>query len=92
MNIIKWIKEHRIISAVILVIIAVLTMTIGFRSGAREFSPVNDPVKKGAVLGTVGDTSVRESVSIEGSHIHFEVLKKEGKEYVCVNPTDYLKK
>lgn len=51
-----------------------------------------DSVKKGAVLGTVGDTSVRESVSIEGSHIHFEVLKKEGKEYVCVNPADYLKK
>jgi murein DD-endopeptidase MepM/ murein hydrolase activator NlpD len=51
-----------------------------------------DTVKTGQVIGVVGDTAVREAVSIEGSHLHFVVLKKSGKEYVTVNPADYLKK
>lgn len=51
-----------------------------------------DTVKTGQVIGVVGDTAVREAVSIEGSHLHFVVLKKSGKEYVTVNPVDYLKK
>jgi murein DD-endopeptidase MepM/ murein hydrolase activator NlpD len=50
-----------------------------------------DKVKVGQVIGYVGDTSVREATSIEGSHLHFELLKKSGKDYVTVNPTQYLK-
>lgn len=49
-----------------------------------------DTVKKGQVIGIVGDTSVRESVAVEGSHLHFIVLKKSGKDYVTVNPQDFL--
>jgi murein DD-endopeptidase MepM/ murein hydrolase activator NlpD len=51
-----------------------------------------DQVKKGQVIGTVGDTSVREAVSIEGSHLHFVVFKKSGKGYVTVNPEEYILK
>lgn len=50
-----------------------------------------DTVKQGEVIGTVGDTAVREASSIEGSHLHFAVLKKSGKDYITVNPKDYLK-
>lgn len=50
-----------------------------------------DTVKKGQVIGVVGDTAVREAVSIEGSHLHFVVLKKSGKEYVTMDPQDFLK-
>ncbi|CDF57332.1 M23 family metallopeptidase [Thermobrachium celere] len=48
-------------------------------------------VTKGQVIGVVGDTSIRESVAIEGSHLHFMVLKKNGKEYIPVDPTKFLK-
>lgn len=50
-----------------------------------------DTVKKGQVIGVVGDTATREVVSLEGSHLHFVVLKKSGSEYITVNPQDYLK-
>jgi murein DD-endopeptidase MepM/ murein hydrolase activator NlpD len=50
-----------------------------------------DTVKKGQVIGVVGDTATREVVSLEGSHLHFVVLKKSGSELVTVNPQDYLK-
>lgn len=49
-----------------------------------------DNVKKGQVIGVVGDTAVRESVAVEGSHLHFIVLKKSGKDYITVNPQDFL--
>ncbi|WP_168190095.1 M23 family metallopeptidase [Caloramator sp. E03] len=49
-----------------------------------------DSVKKGQVIGVVGDTAVRESVAVEGSHLHFIVLKKSGKDYITVNPQDFL--
>lgn len=48
-------------------------------------------VKVGQIIGAVGDTSFREAVSIEGSHLHFAVLKKSGKDYVTVNPQQFLK-
>jgi murein DD-endopeptidase MepM/ murein hydrolase activator NlpD len=54
-------------------------------------------IKKGAeisagdVIGTVGDTSQREAISLEGSHLHFELLKKDGNQYVSVNPEKFLK-
>jgi murein DD-endopeptidase MepM/ murein hydrolase activator NlpD len=50
-----------------------------------------DIVKVGDVIGNVGDTSRREDVAMEGSHLHFEVLKKVGKEYISVNPEQFLK-
>lgn len=50
-----------------------------------------ESVKTGEVIGNVGDTSLREAVSIEGSHLHFVVLKKSGKDYVSVNPVQFLK-
>lgn len=50
-----------------------------------------DTVKKGQVIGIVGDTASREVVSLEGSHLHFVVLKKSGSELITVNPQDYLK-
>ena len=50
-----------------------------------------DTVKKGQVIGVVGDTATREVVSLEGSHRHFVVLKKSGSELITVNPQDYLK-
>ncbi len=50
-----------------------------------------DTVKKGQVIGVAGDTATREVVSLEGSHLHFVVLKKSGSELVTVNPQDYLK-
>ncbi|MCX7885407.1 MAG: M23 family metallopeptidase [Caloramator sp.] len=49
-----------------------------------------DTVKKGQVIGVVGDTAVRESVAVEGSHLHFIVLKKSGKDYITVDPQDFL--
>lgn len=52
---------------------------------------VGDKVKKGQVIGVTGDTSVREAVAIEGSHLHFVVLKKTGKNYEPVDPLAYLK-
>jgi murein DD-endopeptidase MepM/ murein hydrolase activator NlpD len=50
-----------------------------------------DNVKAGQVIGYVGDTSMREASSIEGSHLHFALLKKSGKDYVSVNPAQFLK-
>lgn len=50
-----------------------------------------DTVKKGQVIGVVGDTATREVVSLEGSHLHFVVLKKSGSELITVNPQDYVK-
>jgi murein DD-endopeptidase MepM/ murein hydrolase activator NlpD len=50
-----------------------------------------DTVKKGQVIGVVGDTATREVVSLEGSHLHFVVLKKSSDKLVAVNPQDYLK-
>lgn len=50
-----------------------------------------DAVKEGDVIGVVGDTSLREAVSIEGSHLHFELLKKTGNDYITVNPQQYFK-
>lgn len=52
---------------------------------------VGDNVTKGQVIGVVGDTAVREAAAIEGSHLHFAVLKKSGKQFVTVNPKEYLK-
>lgn len=51
---------------------------------------VGDSVKCGDVIGIAGDTTQREMVSIEGSHIHFEVLKKVNNEYQTVDPKDYI--
>lgn len=48
-------------------------------------------VKAGQIIGTVGDTSLRESVAIEGSHLDFSLLKKSAKSYVAVNPEQFLK-
>jgi murein DD-endopeptidase MepM/ murein hydrolase activator NlpD len=48
-------------------------------------------VTKGQVIVVVGDTSVRESVAIEGSHLHFMLLKKNGSEYVPVDPQKFFK-
>lgn len=50
-----------------------------------------DTVKCGDVIGYAGDTAQREMVSIEGSHIHFEVLKNVNGEYQTVSPKDYIK-
>lgn len=50
-----------------------------------------DVVKKGNVIGSVGDTSIREAVSIEGSHLHFAVLKKVKDKYESVKPSTYAK-
>lgn len=78
-----------------------VTVTIDHGNGLRSvYSNLDndvkvkegDTVKKGQTIGVVGDTSVREAVSIEGSHLHFAVLKKSGKEYVTVNPLEYIKK
>lgn len=52
---------------------------------------VGKSVKKGQTIGVIGDTTVKESPGIEGSHLHFSLLKKSGKEYITVNPNDYLK-
>lgn len=49
-----------------------------------------DTVKKGQVIGATGDTAIRESVAVEGSHLHFIVLKKSGKDYITVDPQDFL--
>lgn len=50
-----------------------------------------DTVKEGQVIGQVGDTSVREMVSIEGSHLHFAVLAKNSSgAYETVDPTKYM--
>jgi murein DD-endopeptidase MepM/ murein hydrolase activator NlpD len=48
-------------------------------------------VKAGQVIGTIGETSGRESVALEGSHLCFSLLKKSGKDYVSVNPEKFLK-
>lgn len=48
-------------------------------------------VKKGDIIGAVGDTAVREAAAIEGSHLHFAVFKKVGNQYTTVNPVDYLR-
>jgi murein DD-endopeptidase MepM/ murein hydrolase activator NlpD len=50
-----------------------------------------DIVKAGEVIGNVGDSSRREDIAMEGCHLHFEVLQKVGKEYVTVNPEQFLK-
>lgn len=50
-----------------------------------------DSVKKDDVIGKVGDTTTREAVSIEGSHLHFAVLKKDNNEFVSVDPMKYKK-
>lgn len=50
-----------------------------------------DTVKCGDVIGYAGDTAEREMVSIEGSHLHFVVLKEVNGEYQTVSPMDYIK-
>ena len=45
---------------------------------------VGDTVEKGAIIGTVGDTSVSELA--EEPHLHFEMMVKNLK----VNPLDYI--
>jgi murein DD-endopeptidase MepM/ murein hydrolase activator NlpD len=50
-----------------------------------------DLVKAGQTIGNIGDTSLREDIAIEGSHLHFALLKKSGKEYLYVNPQNLLK-
>lgn len=45
---------------------------------------VGDVVKKGDIIGSIGDTSLFESS--EESHLHFE-MEKDGK---LVNPSDYI--
>ncbi len=52
---------------------------------------VGDSVKSGDTIGIAGDTAQREMVSIEGSHLHFEVLKKVNGEYQTVDPKEYIK-
>lgn len=51
-----------------------------------------DSVEAGAAIGVVGDTSVREAIKDDGSHLHFGLLKKNGKDYETVDPTTYIKK
>jgi murein DD-endopeptidase MepM/ murein hydrolase activator NlpD len=50
-----------------------------------------DHVKAGQIIGNIGDTSLREDIAIEGSHLHFALLKKSGKEYQFVDPLNLLK-
>ncbi|KRQ87730.1 Glycyl-glycine endopeptidase ALE-1 precursor [Caloramator mitchellensis] len=50
-----------------------------------------DRVKKGDIIGFVGDTSIREASSIEGSHLHFSLIKKHGKDVTTLNPLDFIK-
>lgn len=56
---------------------------------------VGDKVKAGQVIGKVGDTSTRESVSIEGSHLHFALLKNpknvKSGEIASADPKKYFK-
>ena len=56
---------------------------------------VGDKVKAGQVIGKVGDTSTRESVSIEGSHLHFALLKNakdvKSGEIASLDPKKYFK-
>lgn len=47
-------------------------------------------VKKGQVIGVVGNISTRELAEKEGSHLHFAVFKKNKNSYIAVNPLDYL--
>lgn len=51
-----------------------------------------DKVEAGKALGLVGDTSVREDIKVDGAHLHFSLLKKDGKDYKAIDPTSYLKK
>lgn len=51
-----------------------------------------DKVELGAVIGVVGDTSIREAVKDDGAHLHFGVLQKKGNDYVTVDPTAFMKK
>lgn len=51
-----------------------------------------DNVKSGDVIGSVGDTSVREDIKVDGAHLHFGLLEKKGKDYKAVDPTSYIKK
>lgn len=50
-----------------------------------------DSVKAGDVIGLVGDSSKREQIAVEQSHLHFQVYKKEGGSYTTVDPANYLK-
>lgn len=59
--------------------------------GEKVNVKVGDSVKKGQVIGVVGDTTIREAAAIEGSHLHFAVFKKQGNEYITANPKDYIK-
>jgi murein DD-endopeptidase MepM/ murein hydrolase activator NlpD len=69
----------------------------GYKTVYSNLDSDSIKVKKGAsisageVIGTVGDTSQREAISLEGSHLHFELLKKDGNQYVSVNPEKFLK-
>lgn len=47
-------------------------------------------VKKGSVIGVVGNISTRELAEKEGSHLHFAVFKKNKDSFIAVNPLDYL--
>ncbi|MEF9952975.1 MAG: M23 family metallopeptidase [Clostridium sp.] len=49
-------------------------------------------IKTGAVIGLVGDTSVREAVKVDGAHLHFALLEKKGSDFVTVDPTGFFKK
>ncbi|MEG0641915.1 MAG: M23 family metallopeptidase [Clostridium sp.] len=51
-----------------------------------------DKLEAGATIGSIGDTSVREAVKVDGAHLHFALLEKKGNEYVTVDPTNFLKK
>jgi murein DD-endopeptidase MepM/ murein hydrolase activator NlpD len=52
---------------------------------------VGDTVKKGDVIAVVGDTATCEPAAIEGSHLHFAVIKKSGDSYETLDPSKYLK-
>ncbi|MEF9935611.1 MAG: M23 family metallopeptidase [Clostridium sp.] len=51
-----------------------------------------DSLKAGSTIGQVGDTSVRESVKVDGAHLHFALLEKKGSDFITVDPTTFIKK
>lgn len=78
-----------------------LTVVIEHENGFRTvYANLADNVKvkkgetvnQGAVIGVVGDTSVREAVKDNGPHLHFGLLQKKDKDYETVDPLNYIKK
>ena len=78
-----------------------LTVVIEHENGFRTvYANLADNVKvkkgetvdTGAVIGVVGDTSVREAVKDNGPHLHFGLLQKKDKDYETVDPLAYIKK